>query len=153
VRAALSARWEHLPPLLRQVVRFGSVSATALVVDFTAYAALLPRIEPAALAAFAAYAIGGVWHYCLSSALVFRHEMPDLSPLAHAARFLRYFGSTLAGLSVTTATVALLVDGMGAHPYLGKLVAVPLSFLTVFTMVRLLVFARRQRGADGAMAA
>jgi putative flippase GtrA len=134
--------WNLLPPVMRQMIRFGSVSATALVVDIVAYGALVPAMKPAALAAFLAYTIGGVWHYLMSSVFVFRHEMPNLSPMAHLIRFLRYFASTLMGLCVTTGTVALLVDTMGYHPYAGKLAAVPLSFLTVFTMVRLLVFAR-----------
>lgn len=143
--SAAARRWTSLPPVLRQLIRFGSVSATALAVDVAAYASLVRGIEPAALAALIAYSIGGVWHYLLSSVLVFRHEMPNLSPAAHAARFLRYFGSTLAGLTVTTVTVWIVVDRLGHHPYVGKLIAVPLSFLTVFTLVRLLVFARGRR--------
>jgi putative flippase GtrA len=80
---------------------------------------------------------------------MFRCEMPNLDPMAHLARFLRYFASTLAGLTVTTLTVAVLVDHFDFHPYVGKLVAVPLSFLTVFTMVRLTVFARGSVGETG----
>ncbi len=139
---ALSDLWLRLPLFLRQLIRFGSVSATALIVDVSAYALLIPLIEPAALAAFIAYAIGGVWHYAVSSVVMFRDEMPNLTPMAQLTRFLRYFASTLAGLTVTTLTVALLVDHLGYHPYAGKLVAVPLSFLTVFTLVQLTVFAR-----------
>lgn len=135
-----AAIWGRLPLVVRQMVRFGAVSATAFVVDVASYAALLPALRPAALAAFAAYVIGGVWHYLMSSILVFRHEMPNLAPAPQAARFGRYLGSTLAGLAVTTATVALLVDMLGADPIGGKLCAVPLSFATVFTMVRLSVF-------------
>jgi putative flippase GtrA len=142
VLQAVQHGWSHLPLLLQQVLRFGTVSATALIVDVTAYATLVQMIHPAALAAFIAYAIGGLWHYLFSTVVVFRQEMPDLKPMAHLARFLRYFGSTLVGLTVTTGTVALLVDGLGHHPYAGKLVAIPLSFFTVFTMVRLTVFAR-----------
>lgn len=147
--SAVARWWQALPEILRQVIRFGSVSATALVVDVAAYAALVQRLEPAALAAFIAYCTGGVWHYCLSSVFVFREEMPNLTPGAHLARFLRYFASTLAGLSVTTGTVWLTVDVLDHHPLLGKAIAVPLSFLTVFTLVRLLVFAR-ERSAPAA---
>jgi putative flippase GtrA len=144
MRSLISHCWSLLPPVLRQMIRFGSVSATALVVDVTAFATLVQMIHPAALAAFIAYAIGGLWHYLFSTVVVFRQEMPDLKPMAHLSRFLRYFGSTLVGLTITTGTVALLVDGLGHHPYAGKLVAIPLSFLTVFTIVRLTVFARER---------
>ena len=51
---ALSDLWLRLPLFLRQLIRFGSVSATALIVDVSAYALLIPLIEPAALAAFIA---------------------------------------------------------------------------------------------------
>jgi putative flippase GtrA len=142
MRSLINHCWSLLPPVLRQMIRFGSVSATALVVDVTAYASLLSVVHPAALAAFLAYSLGGLWHYLMSSAFVFRHEMPNLKPLAHFTRFARYFASTLAGLTVTTVTVAIAVDLIGLHPYIGKLIAVPMSFLTVFAMVRLLVFAR-----------
>jgi putative flippase GtrA len=53
---------------------------------------------------------------------------------------------------VTTATVWIIVDVLGHHPFAGKAVAVPLSFLTVFTLVRMLVFARK-RGAPVRQAA
>jgi putative flippase GtrA len=74
--------WAALPPLFRQMIRFGSVSATALAVDVTAYAALVPNVEPAALSAFAAYCIGGLWHYSLSSA-----RMPPASCATSAQRW------------------------------------------------------------------
>ena len=139
---ALSGLWLRLPHFMRLLIRFGSVSATALIVDVSAYALLIPLIEPAALAAFIAYCTGGIWHYLLSTTLAFRQEMPNLSPAAQFARFVNYFASTLAGLTVTTLTVSVLVDHLSFHPYAGKMIAVPLSFLTVFTMVRLTVFAR-----------
>jgi putative flippase GtrA len=142
VPATARRLWLLLPAVLRQIIRFGSVSATALVVDVSAYVMLVKLVEPAALAAFIAYSIGGVWHYLLSSVLVFRQEMPNLRPMAQFARFARYFGSALMGLVVTTAVVAVLVDMQGLHPYAGKAVAIPLSFMTVFTLVRMWVFAR-----------
>jgi putative flippase GtrA len=148
MRPIFSQCWFLLPPVLRQMIRFGSVSATALAVDVTAYASLLPVVHPAALAAFLAYSLGGLWHYLMSSAFVFRHEMPNLKPLAHFKRFARYFTSTLVGLTVTTVTVAIAVDLIGLHPYVGKLIAVPMSFLTVFAMVRLLVFAKGNAASE-----
>jgi putative flippase GtrA len=132
----------QLPSVVRQVLRFGSVSATALIVDVVAYATLVQSVHPAALAAFFAYAIGGVWHYLISCAVMFRAEMPNLPPLAHLSRFMRYFGSTLAGLAVTMSVVGLTVDVLGMHPLAGKALAVPLSFLTVFLTVKRSVFQR-----------
>ncbi len=142
MREVATRSWMQLPPVLRQVLRFGSVSATALIVDVSAYATLVQSVHPAALAAFFAYAIGGIWHYLISCAVMFRAEMPNLPPLAHLARFLRYFASTLAGLVVTMSAVGLTVDMMGMHPLAGKALAVPLSFMTVFLTVKLSVFRR-----------
>jgi putative flippase GtrA len=141
LRAARNG-WSQLPLLLQQVLRFGTVSATALIVDVTAYATLVPVLKPAALAAFVAYSIGGLWHYLVSSVIMFRHEMPTLRSRAQWLRFMRYFGSTLAGLAVTTCVVGLLVDLLGQPPWFGKLCAIPLSFLTVFSLVRMAVFFR-----------
>jgi putative flippase GtrA len=143
MRAFLIRNWTYLPHVLQQAIRFGSVSATALVVDVMAYATLVQSVQPAALAAFLAYSLGGVWHYLMSSVVMFRAEMPNLAPLAHLSRFLRYFGSTLAGLVITMSVVAITVDVMGMHALLGKAFAVPLSFLTVFSVVRLSVFAKQ----------
>jgi putative flippase GtrA len=142
LRNVAARSWTQLPAIVRQVLRFGSVSATALVVDVCAYATLVQTVHPAALAAFFAYAMGGIWHYLISCAVMFRAEMPNLPPLLHIARFLRYFASTLAGLLVTMSVVGLTVDMLGMHPLAGKAMAVPLSFLTVFLTVKMSVFRR-----------
>ncbi len=45
---------------------------------------------------------------------------------------------------MTTGIVWLVVDKLGYHPLLGKALAVPMSFFTVFALVRMLVFARER---------
>lgn len=139
-RLGVLVLWSLLPPVLRQAIRFCTVSATALIVDISAYTWLVDLLPFAALAAFLAYSLGAVWHYTLSSAVVFRAEMPPLPLTGHIRRFGRYYASTLGGLATTALVVALMVDTLGYHSHVGKLVAIPLSFLCVFTMVRLTVF-------------
>ncbi|MEZ5817968.1 MAG: GtrA family protein [Hyphomicrobiaceae bacterium] len=131
---------ERLRPLARQIVGYLAVSGTALVVDVAVYWALLKVLHLAALAAAGGYVCGVMVHYALSSRVVFAGRLRARGVVAEAPVLAKFFVAGGTGLLVTVATVGLLADVMGMNALFAKLVAAGLSFVTVFTALRVFVF-------------
>ncbi len=140
--AVLPAR---LAPLALQFMAYVLVSASALVVDFSLYWMLLKIVRTAALAASCGYVVGVLTHYALSSRIVFKDRLSARGAVAEAPVLAKFFVAGASGLAITTATVGLLADGLGVSPIVAKICASGLSFVTVFTALRIFVFAVDRR--------
>ncbi len=138
--AALRAVPARLRPLARQFIGYLAVSGTALVVDVTIYWSLVKVIGIAAVSAAASYVFGVMVHYLLSSRIVFASRLRARGLAAEAPALAKFFLAGGLGLVITVATVGLLADLMGFHPLLARLIAAGLSFVTVFTALRVFVF-------------
>ncbi|MGU9978573.1 GtrA family protein [Phreatobacter sp. HK31-P] len=123
-----------------QMLRYGSVSAVALAVDMALFLALTGSDLGALSAAVAGYAVGLLVHFLLSSRFVFDAARTGKG---RSRLFGEYALSGIAGILVTAATVAMLVEGAGLAPVPAKAVAVVLSFVAVFVIRRSIVFAAR----------
>ena len=86
------------------------------------------------------YVCGVLTHYTLSSRIVFASRLAARGVKAEAPVLAKFFAAGAMGLVVTSLTVGILADGLGMHPLLAKLCAAGLSFVTVFTAMRLFVF-------------
>ena len=126
---------------LVQFVRYGLVSAVALVVDTSVYWVLLTPLGLAAKAAACGYVCGVFTHYLLSSRLVFADRLAARGVKAETPVLVKFYAAGACGLLVTSVTVGILADGFGVHPLLAKLCAAGLSFVTVFSVMRVFVFA------------
>lgn len=132
VRHALAAR----PSL--QAASYVVVSGLALGIDTGALLVLAHYGLAPALAGGAGYMLGLVAHYGLSSALVFNAAATAKGNWRLLAEFCL---TGLAGLLLTMAIVALLAGFAGCPLFAAKLVAVAVSFVAVFLMRKLVVFA------------
>ena len=140
IAAGLRLLPERLRPLALQFAGYVAVSGTALIVDVTVYWSLLRVLGIAAMAAAGGYVCGVLVHYLLSSRLVFAGRLNARGVAAEAPVVARFFMAGGTGMLVTVATVGLLADLLGLHPLVAKMVAAGLSFVTVFTVLRVFVF-------------
>jgi len=122
------------------MMRYGAVSAVALAVDMGLFLGLTGSGLGAVPSAVAGYAAGLVVHFVLSSRLVFDAARTGKGRFRLIGE---YVLSGIAGLLVTAATVAMLVEVAGLAPLPGKAAAVVLSFIVVFVIRRSIVFAAR----------
>lgn len=123
-----------------QFVGYTMVSAIALVVDTSVYWTLLQPLKLAAKAAACGYVCGVLTHYALSSRIVFASRLKGRGVKAEAPVLAKFFAAGAVGLIVTSVTIGILADGFGMHPLLAKFFAAGLSFVTVFTSMRVFVF-------------
>lgn len=134
-----------LAPLAAQFVAYVMVSGSALVVDFSLYWVMLKVVPTAALAASVGYVVGVLTHYALSSRIVFRDRLAARGLAAEAPVIAKFFVAGASGLVVTAVTVGVLADGIGISPILAKVAASGLSFVTVFSALRMFVFSTTRR--------
>ena len=125
---------------LSQFAGYGAVSLGALVVDFAVYWGLLAVARYAFVAAVGGYVCGVLFHYVLSSRVVFRSRFQERGVVAETAALAKFFAAGFSGLLVTAAVVGILADGMGVDPLLAKLSAAGCSFIVVFICLRMFVF-------------
>ena len=135
--------------VLRELAGYVCVSGTAFCVDFAIYWSLLGVLRFAFAAAVAGYVCGVLTHYALSSRIVFRHRFDKRGVVEEAPTVAKFFGAGFAGLTVTAIVVGVVADLLGGNPLLAKVMAAGCSFLTVFTILRLLVFIDVAAGRAG----
>lgn len=141
--ASGAGQWRPTPALVEmmwQFLGYVAVSGAALAVDVSIYASLLTVFHYASLAAPFGYVFGVLTHYMLSSRIVFRKRISARGLSAEAPVIGKFFAAGFTGLLVTTLTIAILADMMGIHPLVAKAAAAGLSFIAVFTSLRLFVF-------------
>ena len=126
-----------------QGARYLIASAAALACDVAVYALLLRSGLAAAAAGTIGYGVGLLVHYSLSAAWVF----PDRGGRRRTVpTFAKFAATGVLGLAMTTTIIAVLAGLCGAIA--AKMMAVGVSYVAVFVLRRLYVFAPRQRAAD-----
>lgn len=126
------------------------VSVSALMADVTVYVLMLGFVSKAAYAAAFGFIIGVVTHYLVASRVAFPDRLEARGSAAEAPVMAKFFAAGATGLAVTPAIVWLLADSLGYHPYLAKAVAVGVSFVCVFAVLRFLVLGNFLKRADDA---
>lgn len=117
-------------------VRYMLASVCALSADMGLFLLLSRAGTTPMLAAFAGYVAGLALHWILSSRFVFIGG----GRATHKQRA-AFVGSALVGLAITVALVGSLTL-IGVQPAIAKMVAVVLSFLTVYAIRRYGIFQR-----------
>jgi alpha-1,2-mannosyltransferase len=146
--ALLPARLRPLLAVAPQLSRYAVVSLVALALDFAVFLAFTSAslLRPS-LAGVAGYAAGMSLHYLLAIAFVFDARATD----KHHARLFGEFALTgLGGMGVTALVIAVATGVGGLTPLTGKVLAAGASFIVVFALRRMVVFAARRAPAGGA---
>lgn len=105
-------------------------SLVALAVDLALFVQMIAFHVPAALASALAYSAGIVVHWAISSRLVFKGRVA-IGRRQRTVQKAQFVLSALVGLAITTAVVGA-GSYFGLDPRVAKLVAIALSFLTVW---------------------
>lgn len=121
-----------------RLLRYGFASVAALAVDMGLFLALLAFAVPAALGSAAAYSVGILTHWLISSRAVFNDSVAQRGPERTRQKAL-FVGSALVGLALTTAIVGL-GELAGIDPRLAKLVAIVVSFAVTWLLRSRVVF-------------
>jgi putative flippase GtrA len=132
-------RWLHAHvPVIRQISRYAFVSGLALALDFGVFLALNGLIALPTLAGVVGYCCGIVLHYHLSKRFVFDTARSQKS----AQRlFSEFVASGFIGLAVTAGVIAVATGAFGLEPIVAKALAAVASFIGVFAIRRMIVFA------------
>ncbi len=138
LKSLLTERSEEIA----QFAGYTAVSGGALCVDFTIYWLLLPIAKFAFVAAIGGYVCGVLFHYTLSSRVVFADRFQSRGFIEEAPTISRFFVAGATGLLVTTMIVGFLADIGGINPLAAKIIASGCSFVTVFFTLRVFVFNR-----------
>jgi len=125
--AAITARFTFIRYLL--------ASLCALSGDMLLFLALLRLDVPPAAAAAAGYIGGLLLHWLISVRFVFT----SVRRPTHGQR-LGFVASAAVGLGITTGVIGAL-GAAGVEPAVAKLVAIPVSFLSVYAIRKYGVFA------------
>jgi putative flippase GtrA len=139
----LPARLRALIGIGPQLSRYGLVSLAALALDFSLYLALTSGDMKPVLAGVIGYATGTILHYGLSTRFVFDAAATDK---VQARLFGEFVLSGIAGIGITALVIAL-ATGAGLTALPAKVLAAGISFLAVFALRRLVVFAAPATGA------
>jgi len=139
--AALAAPFERVAP---QLSRYALVSMLALAVDFLVFLALVGAVLRPSLAGAAGYATGLALHYALSVRFVFDAGATGKSETRLVAE---YFAAGSIGLAITVIVIDFASGMLGMPPLSAKIAAASASFLIVFALRRMVVFAARRTGA------
>lgn len=116
--------------------RYLLASIVALSTDFALFMMLNHMGLPPAVAALGGYSAGLVLHWLISVHFVFAIQ----APATHAQR-IAFIISALIGMVITMTLVGGL-SGLGVPPAAAKLMAVPVSFLSVYAIRKYGIFAR-----------
>jgi len=120
-----------------QLIRYTVVGIFCLAIDFGCYLSLCAFALKPAVAGTASYLIGMLFNYVLSSRLVF--NAPQGSEPSRS-RLLGFFATGVLGSALTSATIIISTDFLGASAVNAKIMAVLISFVVVFASRRAFVF-------------
>lgn len=124
--------------LLGRFVRYGFASATGTVVDLVIFGGLIALSVWPGLAAAIGYACGTVWHWMVSSRLVFSDRLARPGRARRAQQVL-FVASALLGLALTTAIVVTGTQA-GLDPAIAKFLAMCAAFTSVWLVRLFFVF-------------
>ena len=119
-------------------LRYSLVSALALGCDVSLYMVLIKAGLRAAVAGALGYVLGIFVHYTLSAIWVFpdRHGARRTAPT-----FAKFFGTGLLGLAMTAVIIDFITGNGLAGAFMAKAAAAAATYVTVFLLRRLYVFA------------
>ncbi|MEE4153334.1 MAG: GtrA family protein [Erythrobacter sp.] len=123
-------------------VRYAFASASGTAIDLTAFALLVWGAAPASIAAATGYAMGTLWHWQVSSRMVF----PDRTRERGAGRARQqglFAASAVLGLALTTLIVTLGVH-TGLAPGAAKFAAMCAAFTSVWLVRLMIVFTEQE---------
>ncbi|MDB5687977.1 MAG: hypothetical protein JWR77_2566 [Rhizorhabdus sp.] len=119
-------------------LRYIAASVVALGVDLGGFLVLLRLSMPATPASAASYSLGIIVHWVVSSRAVFGDAVAVSGP-ARVRQKALFTGTALIDLALTSAIVGTSA-AFGIDPRLGKLAAIPASFITTWAIRRKLIF-------------
>jgi len=128
--------------LAGRFVRYGFASASGTVIDLAAFALLVWGLAPAWFAAFVGYALGTLWHWQVSSRIVFA-DRTCAKGAGRTRQQVLFAASALLGLALTTLIVTLGVEA-GFQPGVAKIAAMCAAFTSVWLVRLLFVFASNE---------
>ncbi|MCD1622377.1 GtrA family protein [Citromicrobium bathyomarinum] len=120
------------------ILRYLLASVGALAVDMGSFLGLMALGLAATPASAAGYTLGILAHWLLSSRAVFTGRVAQ-SGIARTRQKVLFVVSALAGLALTTGTVAA-AQALSIDPRAGKLVAIVLSFALTWWLRNVVVF-------------
>jgi putative flippase GtrA len=135
---AVPEHLRRLAAVAQQLARYFAVSATALALDFAVFLTLVKLGFRPLLAGMIGYSVAMALHFFLSTRFVFDARATEkMQP--------RLFGefvlSGLAGIGITAIVIALATDLFALPPLAAKGLAAAASFIVVFVLRRMVVFA------------
>jgi putative flippase GtrA len=136
--AGLPRRLGSHAPVIEQISRYAFVSGLALGLDFGVFLALNGLIALPTLSGVVGYCCGIVLHYHLSKRFVFDTTRSQKST---QRLFSEFVASGVIGLAVTAGVIAVATGAFGLEPIVAKALAAMASFIGVFTIRRMVVFA------------
>lgn len=122
----------------RQFTYYVGASVAALLVDMGSFLLFLELAVIPILASAAAYSLGIIVHWLISSRMVFRAELQDSSAGRMRQKAL-FVTSALIGLSLTAMIVGC-GDMAGLDPRIAKVAAIGVSFIATWLLRKNIVF-------------
>ncbi|MFK4004539.1 GtrA family protein [Qipengyuania sp. NPDC077563] len=121
-----------------RLFRYGLASIAALAADMSIFSILIFLLTPPIAASAAAYSVGIVIHWLLSSRTVFTNKVAVDGAYRTRQKAL-FVASAMVGLALT-ATIVGAGDAVGVDPLAAKLVAIALSFSATWLLRSRIVF-------------
>ena len=121
-----------------RLARYMVASATGTAIDLGSFLVLYRYGTPAIGAAVAGYVLGMIAHWFVSSRYVFADRLAGPG-LARGRQQALFAASAVFGLLLTAGIVGV-VESRGGDPRIGKLLAMGVSFASVFLLRLTLVF-------------
>lgn len=126
--------------LAGRFVRYSFASASGTVIDLAAFGLLVWGSIAVWIAAPVGYALGTLWHWQVSSRMVFA-DRTAAKGQGRARQQALFVASALMGLALTTCIVTLAVQS-GFDPATAKFAAMCVAFTSVWLVRLLFVFAQ-----------
>ena len=122
-------------PLTRELVRYVAVGVGNTIVTLASYSGLIAAGSPYVAASAVAFILGALTSYLGNRTWTFaRTEIP------HRIAAPRYLAVVSLGLLTDVATIAALVDGLGAPKLLAQVLVIPVVAMQGFVLSRLWAF-------------
>jgi putative flippase GtrA len=122
-------------PLTIEFLRYAAVGVGNTIVTLASYSGLLAAGSPYVAASASAFILGALTSYLGNRTWTFaRTEIP------HRTAAPRYLAVVSLGLLTDVATIAALVDGLGASKLLAQVLVIPVVAVQGFVLSRLWAF-------------
>ncbi len=136
-------------PKVRHALLYTGVNLASTVVDYTIFLSLTYLFGFPVLASIAAYVVGMVVNFALTTNFVFLHDM------SHKSRhrlFMEFVGTSLLGLLLTAGIIWLTVHHMNMPPIEGKTISLLICFASLYYVRTRIVFSKNTNASEPAVA-